>query len=156
MRIRRGRVGDIEEIMTVTRECDGLISHTPYTYWVLLYHLWKSCFVLEHKRKVIAFVLGMQNTSRRSTFFLWQIGVSSRYRLRGHATRLLDHIMRQAITIDCRRVLFTIEHSNRGSRAFFEKFAARKGYTLRRLKRLSLPSTSSGTVGTTLYEMLLC
>ncbi len=147
MRVKQLRVNDIDQIKRIVTRCKGLILHTDYTYWTLLYNFRNLCFGIEKKNEMIGFITGVKNSTSKDTLFVWQLGVLSAHRRKGYATKLLQEFVHSASKIGCKKIRFTIEKPNSKSKNFFFAFAQEKGYSIK----------SAGSVDShefkTIYEM---
>lgn len=135
MIIRNLSTDDIDKIRQFVYLCKPLTLHTPYTYWVLGMYFSDSCFILEHKGRIIGYVSGIKTTAFTDTFFLWQIGIEEKYREKTYAQRLIGKVVEVAKKQKCKFLQFTIEADNKISLQTFISFAAKNDITMEKLEK---------------------
>ncbi|RED52980.1 diaminobutyrate acetyltransferase [Cohnella lupini] len=125
IRYRLPCLADGGEIWKLVRDSRKLDLNTPYFYLTMSHWFSQSCRVAEETESgsIIGLVTGFRQPSQPDTLFVWQIAVDERYRGRGIARGLLDHVA------DYPDILFieaTISPSNDSSKGLFKRWATSK------------------------------
>jgi ribosomal protein S18 acetylase RimI-like enzyme len=87
----------------------------------MLRYFYNSCFIVEDNDKIIGFVMGFSSQADTTKFFLWQIGVTPRYRGQNIGTILLKRLENEAKNHGCKRIELTVDPENVPSQKLFEK-----------------------------------
>jgi len=87
----------------------------------MLRYFGNSCFIAEFNSEIVGFILGFNSQVDKSKFFIWQIGVFSKYRGKEVGSKLLDKIEKTAIDFGCKIIELTVDPENNPSIRFFEK-----------------------------------
>jgi diaminobutyrate acetyltransferase len=87
----------------------------------MLRYFGNTCFVAEFNNDIVGFVMGFRSQVEEDIFFLWQIGVFSKYRGEEIGKKLLDKIEKAAKEIGCEIIELTVDPENIPSQRFFEK-----------------------------------
>jgi ribosomal protein S18 acetylase RimI-like enzyme len=80
-----------------------------------------SCFIAEFNKDIVGFVMGFKSQVDKNKFFLWQIGVFSKYREKEVGKKLLNRIEKAAKELGCKSIELTVDPENIPSKRFFEK-----------------------------------
>jgi ribosomal protein S18 acetylase RimI-like enzyme len=80
-----------------------------------------TCFIAEFKKDIVGFVMGFRSQVNTNKFFLWQIGVFSKYREMEVGKKLLNQIEKTAENLGCNCIELTVDPENIPSYRFFEK-----------------------------------
>lgn len=136
--VRRCREEDAAKIHSLVRHLSPLITHTPYTYWVLCNYSPSRCFVAEHNGEIVGFATGILSDSNPASFLVWQIGVQQDFRGTGLSDRLLDRIAESARAAGAISIEATIEEDNSPSRSAFARLAVRLASELQRVEDVAI------------------
>lgn len=156
MRIRNFTSEDIDKIRQFVYLCKPLTLHTPYTYWVLSTYFSDSCFILEHKGKIIGYVSSVKSTAIADTLFLWQIGIEERFREKTYSQQLIGKVVETARKQNCKFLQFTIELDNKVSLQTFISFAAKHDLKMEKIGKAKYYDTlSENHEEETVYQFIL-
>jgi ribosomal protein S18 acetylase RimI-like enzyme len=87
----------------------------------MLRYFSNSCFIAEFKNVIVGFIMGFRSQVDKNKFFIWQIGVFSKYRKKEVGKKLLNIIEKTAKDIGCISIELTVDPENIPSCKFFEK-----------------------------------
>ena len=87
----------------------------------MLRYFGNTCFIAEFNNDIVGFAMGFKSQVKKDIFFLWQIGVSSRYRGEEIGKKLLDKVEQFTKEIGCKIIELTVDPENNLSQRFFEK-----------------------------------
>ena len=122
IQFRKPSVNDAQSILALVKSNKPLDENSLYLYALLCHHFSDTCFVAEYQSKVIGFLSGFLLPKNPQTFFVWQVGVDSKYRNQGVAKNLVSCVLNQTGT-RITSVEATVTASNKASLAFLKNFA---------------------------------
>jgi L-2,4-diaminobutyric acid acetyltransferase len=112
---------DFLKIYKFTSNCKPLENYPEHFYKILLRYFGNSCFVAEFNNDIVGFVMGFRSQVDQNKFFLWQIGVFSKYREKEVGKKLLNQIEKVAKNLGCNIIELTVDPENLPPTRFFEK-----------------------------------
>jgi L-2,4-diaminobutyric acid acetyltransferase len=124
-RIRNAEEGDFLAVHRFVSGCKPLEPYQEHFYKIMLRYAGNTCLILEdcdEKGQIAGFVMGfISQRHTPSTYFLWQIGISSSVQGRGLGKELVREIEKRMTKMGCRRIELTIDPENHPSRKLFER-----------------------------------
>jgi L-2,4-diaminobutyric acid acetyltransferase len=117
-----------EAIQGLVADCPPLTLHTPFTYWVILSRSSELCIGAFADGDLVGFVLTIPSLTGGA--FVWQIGVSQKFRRQKIAHALLDRSWRAAKGVGLEAIEVTIDPRNKASTSMFKDFAEVNGLKL--------------------------
>jgi L-2,4-diaminobutyric acid acetyltransferase len=124
-KIRNTVKTDGPAVYELAKSCPPLDLNSRYCYLLLCSHFNKYCLVAESDKKTIGFVSAYPHPHSTDTLFIWQIGVDPDFHNIGVGTGLLDSLILLAAGNGFSYLETTITHSNKESRALFQKIAGK-------------------------------
>lgn len=106
-------------------ETGVLDVNSSYSYLMMCKFFSETCLVAKNNGDLAGFVTAFRPPEKPDTIFIWQIGVSSKYRGNGIGTKLLDKLLE-----DCENVNYleaTVTPSNQPSESLFRGIAKKNG-----------------------------
>jgi len=94
--------------------------------------------------KLIGFISGIRSSLDKDAVYLWQIGVSKEYRGKKYASRLIDHLIKGAIFLDCNRIQVSISPENESSYNTFLKYTKEHSYNFTKIGEVKYHDTLTG------------
>jgi L-2,4-diaminobutyric acid acetyltransferase len=119
--IKKGNEDDFLKIYKFISNCKPLENYSEHFYKIMLRYFGNSCFIAEFNNDVVGFVMGFRSQVDQNKFFLWQIGVFSKYREKEVGKKLINEIEKAARSLGCKSVELTVDPENMPSTRFFEK-----------------------------------
>lgn len=117
---------DVVEVWKLVKDDETLELNSAYCYLMFSRFFPDTFIVAKAENKVIGFVIGFVEPISQDSLFVWQIGVSQRYRGMGIATELLQSLMQKGNSeMDVRMLEATVAPSNEPSISLFKRFAAK-------------------------------
>jgi ribosomal protein S18 acetylase RimI-like enzyme len=86
----------------------------------MLRYFGNTCFIAEYENNIIGYLMGVISQTRESTYFLWQIGISSSMQGKGIGRLLLESAENKVRGIGLKRIEVTIDPENIPSQKLFE------------------------------------
>ena len=133
--IRSAAPDDADSIHSFVKSIDGLDTHTPYTYWVILEFFGKLTRVaIDDQNQIAGWVCAVAglagDESRSDRGLIWQIAVGRDWRGTGLAKRLAEEAF-DALSIEgLSTIEVTIAESNAPSNALFRSLAEERNWSL--------------------------
>ncbi|MFA7083635.1 MAG: diaminobutyrate acetyltransferase [Arcobacteraceae bacterium] len=118
--LRNPEKNDAKKIVNLIKTGGTLDLNSEYLYLLQCTHFEKSCCVALDNNEIIGFVSGYCVPNNANTLFIWQVAVSSKYRGRNLAARMIMNIQKQ---LKSQFILSTVSPSNLSSSRVFEKIA---------------------------------
>jgi L-2,4-diaminobutyric acid acetyltransferase len=87
----------------------------------MLRYFCNSCFIVKFNQEIVGFILGFRSQVVKDKFFIWQIGVFSKYRAQEIGKKLLVKTEKIAKELGCKIIEVTVDPENKPSYRFFEK-----------------------------------
>jgi L-2,4-diaminobutyric acid acetyltransferase len=119
--IRRTNEDDFLKVYKFISNCKPLECYSEHFYKIMFRYFSNSCFIAEFNNDIVGFVMGFRSQVDQNKFFIWQIGVFSKYREKEVGKKLLNQIEKAARMFGCNRVELTVDPENIPSTRFFEK-----------------------------------
>jgi L-2,4-diaminobutyric acid acetyltransferase len=119
--IRKTEENDFLNVYDFVSKCKPLENYFEHFYKIMLRYFSNSCFIAEFDNEIVGFVLGFTSQVYDKTFFIWQIGVFSKYREKEVGKKLLNRIEKAAKELGCKKIELTVDPENMPSQNFFEK-----------------------------------
>ena len=116
---------DFLKVYEFVSHCKPLENYSEHFYKIMLRYFSNSCFIAEFNRKIVGFIMGFRSQVDKNKFFLWQIGVFSKYREKEVGKKLLDKIENTAKDLGCNMIELTVDPENIPPQRFFEKHGYR-------------------------------
>lgn len=115
--IRHPCAKDGANIWHLVKSTQILDVNSAYAYLLMCTHFSKTCAVAEKNGQLLGFVTGYFLPEDPTTWFVWQVGVSSTARKQGLAKKMLHTVLDWHPQI--RMIETTVSPSNQASRALF-------------------------------------
>ncbi|HOI76464.1 MAG TPA: GNAT family N-acetyltransferase [Methanofastidiosum sp.] len=144
MIIRNCTVEDVDRVRRFVDACKPLELHTSFTYWAIFNYFSNLCFLMIEDEKLIGFISGIRSSLDKDAVYLWQIGVSKEYRGKKYASRLIDHLIKGAIFLDCNRIQVSISPENESSYNTFLKYTKEHSYNFTKIGEVKYHDTLTG------------
>lgn len=125
--MRTPEVGDGKAMWQLVIDSGVLDENSPYLYLLISSHFAKTSLVAEIDGEMAGFVASYIPPEKPDTIFVWQIGVSSKFRGRGLATKLLRELFALPACRSVDHLDATVTPSNVPSRTLFQRFAEKCG-----------------------------
>ena len=119
--IKRTNEDDFLKIYKFISNCKPLENYSEHLYKIMLRYFGNSCFIAEFNNNIVGFAMGFKSQIDQNKFFLWQIGVFSKYREKEVGKKLLNQIEKAAGELGCKSIELTVDPENIPSTRFFEK-----------------------------------
>ena len=117
-------------ISALVKRSKPLDLNSRYCYLILCEHFSSTCVVVEHEKRIVAFMTAYILPEHRDTLFIWQIAVDADMRGKGLAKKMLRHLLGRPILKGIRYTEATVSPSNDASRALFHALARDCGVDL--------------------------
>lgn len=125
--IRKAVAEDGAAMWRLVEESQSLDPNSPYAYLMAGKYFSETSVVAEWEGELIGFVTAFCLPDKPDTVFVWQIGVSQKYRGKGIGSRMLHELLGRATCKDVRYLEATITISNEPSKALFSRIASEMG-----------------------------
>jgi diaminobutyrate acetyltransferase len=119
--IKKTKEDDYLKVYKFVSVCKPLENYSEHFYKIILRYFSDSCFIAEFKKDIVGFVMGFKSQVDKKKFFIWQIGVFSKYKGKEIGKKLLDKIEKTAKELGCKLMELTVDPENIPSQRFFEK-----------------------------------
>jgi L-2,4-diaminobutyric acid acetyltransferase len=119
--IKKANEDDFLKIYKFVSNCKPLENYSEHFYKIMLRYFSNSCFIAEFNNDIVGFVMCFRSQVDKNKFFLWQIGVFSKYREKEVGKKLLNQIEQTARELGCKIIELTVDPENMPSHRFFEK-----------------------------------
>jgi L-2,4-diaminobutyric acid acetyltransferase len=119
--IKKASEDDFLRVYEFTSYCKPLENYSEHFYKIMLRYFSNSCFIADFEKNIVGFVLGFRSQVDKTKFFLWQIGVFSKYRAIEVGKKLLNRIEEAARGLGCKSIELTVDPENIPSYRFFVK-----------------------------------
>jgi L-2,4-diaminobutyric acid acetyltransferase len=119
--IKKTDENDFLRVYKFVSKCKPLENYSEHFYKIMLRYFSNSCFIAEFNNEIVGFVMGFRSQVDINKFFLWQIGIFSKYREKEVGKKLLDNVEEAAKKLDCNYVELTVDPENIPSYRFFVK-----------------------------------
>lgn len=101
-----------------------VLPHHHYIYWMMCRYYSNTNLVVTENDEIIGYLCTLPDEEQK-TLFIWQLIVNSKYRNRGIAASLLDHLYLYAKANSFKSIELTIDNNNNASEQTFIRFADR-------------------------------
>ncbi|PNX50027.1 MAG: hypothetical protein BV456_08095 [Thermoplasmata archaeon M8B2D] len=112
---------DFLKVYRFILNCKPLEKYSEHFYKIMLRYFSNSCFIAEFNNDIVGFIMGFRSQVDKNKFFVWQIGVFSKYRGKEVGKKLLNQIEQTAKEFGCKIIELTVDPENIPSYRFFEK-----------------------------------
>jgi diaminobutyrate acetyltransferase len=119
----------------ISKQCEYLGVHTPYSYWVVCHCFGDSCFIIKEENKIIGTIMTVRN---KDTLFVWQIGVLKGHRKKGYSQILYDSVLDYARKNGQTKISLSIAPENTASFNALASFCRRNGLTYKQIDFVNL------------------
>jgi len=119
--IKETKQDDFLKVYEFVSNCKPLENYSEHFYKIIIRYFGNSCFIAEFDNNIVGFIMGFSSQVNKKKFFVWQIGIFSKYRGKEVGKKLLDKIEMAAKELDCKIMELTVDPKNIPSYRFFEK-----------------------------------
>jgi L-2,4-diaminobutyric acid acetyltransferase len=105
----------------------SLEANSLYAYLLICTHFAETSLVAQSDHGLAGFVAAYRPPTDMDTVFVWQIGVTAKFRGEGVGTKLLDTLWQQPACQTVRYLEATVTPSNVASGKLFASFARSRG-----------------------------
>lgn len=121
--LRDPRIEDAPAIRQLALDTATLDVNSPYAYALACAHHGKTCVVADTDAELAGFVIGYRIPDRTDSYFVWQVAVDDRWRGRGVAGRMVEHVLGKPPPAQYLEA--SVTPSNTASARLFESVAQR-------------------------------
>lgn len=151
--LRQPRIADGALMHRLAVATGVLDANTMYAY-VLWCHDFTSTSVVAEVDGVLAgFVTGYQRPDDSAVLMVWQVAVDDRFRGRGIAASMLNHLLDTGADLGIRVMNTTISPDNEASQRLFAAVAKRRGLTFSRRPLFAAADLGDGHEDEDLYVL---
>lgn len=100
-----------------------LDENSPYSYLMMCKFYRDTCVVVKKDGELAGFVTAFIPPEKTNTVFVWQIGVSKKFRGHGLATKILKELLSRDVCQDVKFLEATVSPSNIPSESLFRGMA---------------------------------
>jgi L-2,4-diaminobutyric acid acetyltransferase len=111
---------DFLDVYKFVSDCKPLENYSEHFYKIILRYFRNTCLLAKINEEIVGFVYCFKSQVDKNKLFLWQIGVSSKYRNKKIAKKLIDRIEIIAKDIGCKIIELTVDPENIPSQNFFK------------------------------------
>lgn len=120
--IRKPGLNDGKSIYRLASTSKPLDLNSLYSYFLICTHFDQTSAVTIIDDELIGYVSAYLHPRHKNTLFIWQVAVNPKYRGKGLATNMLNHIIKRT-DLNIKYLEATVTPSNNKSQQLFKKFA---------------------------------
>lgn len=118
--LRSPTEADGASMWQLARDSGVLDLNSSYAYLMFARFFQETCLIAEIDDQAVGFVTGFYRPDLEDTLFIWQIGVSDRYRGMGIAKKMILELLSRDKKQEVRYLEATVSASNEASSALFK------------------------------------
>lgn len=121
LKIIQAKESDFLSIYDFVSKCKPLEVYPEHLYKIILRYFNDTCFILKFQDKLIGFAIGFISQVHLKRFFLWQLGIDSKFQNRGVGGHFLKRLENKIKQKDIKQIELTVDPVNIASMKLFKK-----------------------------------